>query len=59
MTDADRAARFWDEEQNPDLARSGVPEEVLAKMRADYIRDVQNNPEAVRQLREMYPEDKS
>ncbi len=51
---AELAARFWDTDQQPGLARSGVPEHALAQMRADYIAGVQANPEAVRQLREMY-----
>lgn len=34
----------------PDLLVSGVPAEVVASMRARYIRDVRANPEALRQL---------
>lgn len=55
-SDQERAARFWDEQQQPDLERDGIPPDALERMRRDYIDGVVRNDAAVRQLREMYPD---
>jgi hypothetical protein len=46
------AGRFWDVETAPTMRASGTPEDVLASLRHNYVRDVVRNLAAVRQLRE-------
>ena len=48
----DLAGQWWDSEEAPGLLRDGVPVDALDAMRANHIRAVCANPEAVRQLRE-------
>jgi hypothetical protein len=54
IEDFDRAiaATYWDAESAPPLRASGTPEEAVASLRRNYIRDVVRNPVAVEQLRE-------
>ncbi len=59
MTDAELAARYWAEHQEPGLLRDGIPDDALASMRRRYIEDACANPEAVRQIRAMYAEEQS
>lgn len=56
ITSADTrlAANRWDIEEAPVLASDGIPADVLARMRRDYIRDVCIKPIALQQLRHMY-----
>ncbi len=57
MTDIETlAARYFDEKIGPDLQRDGMPEEGVAHLRRQYIEGAVANPEAVRQLREIYGE---
>jgi hypothetical protein len=50
------AARYFDEKIGPDLRRDRMPEEGVAHLRRQYIEGAAGNPEAVRQLREIYGE---
>lgn len=50
------AARYFDEEQAPGLRADGMPDEGITHLRLRYIADAAANPEAMRQLREMYGE---
>lgn len=50
------AARYFDENIGPGLQRDGMPEEGVAHLRRRYVTDAVANPEAVRQLREIYGE---
>jgi hypothetical protein len=54
IDDAELAGRYFDEQQASGLRRDGMPEEGIAYLRQRYIHDACANPEAVRQLREMY-----
>jgi hypothetical protein len=57
MTDDETlAARYFDEEQAGRLRADGLPEDGIAHLRQRYITDAVANPEAVRQLREIYGE---
>lgn len=57
MTDDETlAARYFDEEQAPGLRADGMPEDGVAHLRQRYITGALANPEAVRQLREIYGE---
>lgn len=53
-TDAELAARYWDEHIGPGLAADGVPEDGLAHLREVYIRDVVGLEAAMRPLRLLY-----
>lgn len=55
MADADLAARFFDEHKAPGLRREGFTDDTIESLRARYVADARANPEAVRQLRELYP----
>lgn len=50
----DLAAQYFDEEQAPGLRADGMPEEGIAHLRQRYIRDAAANPDAVRELRDLF-----
>lgn len=58
MNDEERAGRYHDEHWAGRLTASGFPQSVIRMGRANYIISALANDEAVKQLREMYPEDK-
>lgn len=51
MTDEELAAQYFDEQQAPDMRRSGMPEEGIAHLRQRYLRDVALSAEAMTELR--------
>jgi hypothetical protein len=48
------AGEYWQAEQAPLLRRVGTPEDAIASLRKDYLRDVVRNEQAVAQLHDWF-----
>jgi hypothetical protein len=57
-TGQELAGRYFTENIEPDVRSAGFPDDMIEAARARYIRDATANPEAMRQIRDMYANDR-